>query len=722
LADDATNWAGGDRIVIASSDYEMNHAEEFVLMTCSTCSSRQVRLEGKAQYTHLGVISAQGVDMRAEVGLLSRNVRIFGEMQPACYSSNHCQFFNYDTFGGHVMMVPNFKRADFQGIELYNMGQQKLGRYPIHYHVVGKVYGSKVRELSIHNCFSRCVTLHGSEGLLVQDVVGYNTLGHCFFLEDGNEQNNQLIHNLGLLTKPGTLLPSDRDKAMCEGLLGNVYPGYIPNAEKECMETATFWIAHPNNTVRNNSAAGSVHNGFHYIFHRVPTGPSAGTLPPYHGERSGITFFAGNRAHSNPGDGLLIDRGVKVDSASAADPSEFLSMTDNARYTPHINRDMLQPRSQSYVTEFTSYMNHIGARVRGGDVWIQGSKFSDNDVAVIMLSDNLLPEDPGAHQEVVNSVIAATADFNKPEWEARTYPSVGVQLLNGPVLISNNHFYGYTPVGGREAYAIGFYPQNNGQLCTANTFGYNTATEVQHKVYFGRADAASIHGSYDMDGDLNQILYDRDGVLTGWPGAFAVRRDNYLLRGENCFEDLYSNSAICTGDTYGQLYVNATTKTANMTIERTVAPFYPVTLRGANKDDIVRFPDTTQFQAAVIVDRDYHIHFTEPTPSRLELSVYNFPRYGYAKLSIHYLNIVDISALSLTYFERKQIEDVEVNSRPLTAGASIADVDNDRDGFTFYWDQTNSLLTLKLVNHYSPNGYSYCAAEGCQFIRIVRLV
>jgi cell migration-inducing and hyaluronan-binding protein len=71
--------------------------------------------------------------------------------------------------------------------------------------------------------------------LQVRDVVGYDTLGHCFFLEDGNEQNNQLIHNLGLVTKPGTLLPSDRDKNMCETMLTGVYPGYVPNAELECM-------------------------------------------------------------------------------------------------------------------------------------------------------------------------------------------------------------------------------------------------------------------------------------------------------------------------------------------------------------------------------------------------------------------------------------------------------------------------------------------------------
>jgi hypothetical protein len=45
-----------------------------------------------------------GVDMRAEVGILTRNVVIQGETEDSCYSDNQCQFFDYDTFGGHVMV------------------------------------------------------------------------------------------------------------------------------------------------------------------------------------------------------------------------------------------------------------------------------------------------------------------------------------------------------------------------------------------------------------------------------------------------------------------------------------------------------------------------------------------------------------------------------------------------------------------------------------------
>jgi len=66
-------------------------------------------------------------------------------------------------------------------------------------------------------------------------VVGYNTLGHCFFLEDGNEQDNVLTHNLGLVTKAGSLLPSDRDAAMCVELSRAATRfRHVPDADGEC--------------------------------------------------------------------------------------------------------------------------------------------------------------------------------------------------------------------------------------------------------------------------------------------------------------------------------------------------------------------------------------------------------------------------------------------------------------------------------------------------------
>ena len=40
-------------------------------------------------------------------------------------------------------------------------------------------------------------------------------------------------------------------------------------------------------------------HGFHFVFHREPTGLSTGQLEEYHGERSPLLYFGSNTAHSN---------------------------------------------------------------------------------------------------------------------------------------------------------------------------------------------------------------------------------------------------------------------------------------------------------------------------------------------------------------------------------------------------------------------------------------
>ena len=52
---------------------------------------------------------------------------------------------------------------------------------------------------SIHDSYSRFVTVHGTHEAIVKDVVGYNCHGHGFFLEDGYETENKLIGNLGIM-------------------------------------------------------------------------------------------------------------------------------------------------------------------------------------------------------------------------------------------------------------------------------------------------------------------------------------------------------------------------------------------------------------------------------------------------------------------------------------------------------------------------------------------
>lgn len=111
--------------------------------------------------------------------------------------------------------------------------------------------GLYAKDNSIHNNFQRCIVVHGtishmgttitlylgSDGLLIKDNVAYNTNGHCYFLEDGNEQSNTFDHNLGvnsrgvgnLIEDPLQIIPTDSSPSV-------------------------FWITNPNNTFINNTA------------------------------------------------------------------------------------------------------------------------------------------------------------------------------------------------------------------------------------------------------------------------------------------------------------------------------------------------------------------------------------------------------------------------------------------------------------------------------------
>lgn len=47
-------------------------------------------------------------------------------------------------------------------IELFDVGQAfKLGRYPIHFHMIGSVSKSLVKGNSIHQTYNRAITIHG---------------------------------------------------------------------------------------------------------------------------------------------------------------------------------------------------------------------------------------------------------------------------------------------------------------------------------------------------------------------------------------------------------------------------------------------------------------------------------------------------------------------------------------------------------------------------------
>src|SRR5207342_479811 len=180
--------------------------------------------------------------------------------------------------GGHVMAMGG-STMKVSGVEFYRMGQhENLARYPIHWHLVGDTQGQYIENSSIHDTYSRCVTVHGTNDVRVENNVTYNTVGHCFFLEDAVEHGNQFIHNLGMLTKchpdgkpcvPTNLGPAGSGGGFGAGAAGqSAKDVLLPSDNTASM----FWITNPDNTFRDNVAAGSEQTGFWFALPEHPTG------------------------------------------------------------------------------------------------------------------------------------------------------------------------------------------------------------------------------------------------------------------------------------------------------------------------------------------------------------------------------------------------------------------------------------------------------------------
>ena len=291
------NWRAGDRIALASSDYNQDKVEEAMI---AAVSGVHLTLVAPLRFSHFGqvlTVNRVAVDERAEVGLLTRNITIQGDTGTT------------PGYGGHIMVMAG-ATAHVEGVELFQMGQRGLlARYPMHWHVAGDVTGQYFRNSAVWRTFNRCVTIHGSDNATVKDNVCYDHTGHGYFLEDGAESGNLLEHNLGFFCR----VPQGADRLLASD-----------------SRPATFWLTNPDNTVRGNHAAGSRGFGFWYAFPAAPTGLSVGQ--PDRPRTTPLREFSGNVAHSNHSAGLNVDDGPKLDGTTEVtsyepriDPDRFCS-------------------------------------------------------------------------------------------------------------------------------------------------------------------------------------------------------------------------------------------------------------------------------------------------------------------------------------------------------------------------------------------------------------
>jgi hypothetical protein len=251
LAEPVQGWRVGDRILVTATGKDTNEAgtrrpgkrnrktftEE---RTLTAVAATRLTVDKPLEFAHSGT-----GDYRGEVANLSRNVVV--ESADPAKERGHTMYHRHSAGSIHYA---EFRHLGKEGV---------LGRYALHFHLAGDTMrGSSVIGASIHDSGNRWLTIHGTNYLVVRDCVGYQSVGHGFFMEDGTEVYNVLDRNLAIQAWRGKPLP--RQVLSFDGNDG-----------------AGFWWANSLNTFTRNVTCENGRYG--YRFEATRTSAFTPTLP-----------------------------------------------------------------------------------------------------------------------------------------------------------------------------------------------------------------------------------------------------------------------------------------------------------------------------------------------------------------------------------------------------------------------------------------------------------
>lgn len=610
---DNPGWKVGDRLALASSDYSQDKFEEAEV---TAVSGDAITLSAPLRYEHFGevvTVSGTAVDERAEVALLSRNITIQGDTGST------------PGYGGHIMIMGG-AIARIEGVELFRMGQRgHLARYPMHWHMAGDVTGQYFRNSSVWRTFNRCVTVHGSDNATVQNNICFDHTGHGYFLEDGGETGNLFQGNLGFNSR----VPAEADR-----LLGSD------------SRPATFWITNPDNTVRQNIAAGSKGFGFWYALPRAPTGLSTGqaNLP----RTTPLREFSGNVAHSNHSAGLNVDDGPMPDGN-----------TETANYSPRLDP---AAGSDPVVGDFTSFRAY---KHYGRAVWLRGNylKLSNS-----LLADNAIGATFASSQTEVSNTTFIGVSGATTRLPSSTILR-GYEFYDGRVWANNVRFINYNGAATTvPTSALGYNRNNSFPIDPLNYAGSMT---------FINSNEFYLEDPHETrDGDKAAVFLDQSGDVSGTPGRFVAANTPILLTGACSYHSAW-NAHICS-NRFAKLSVSSATS------GEVIAPFT------MTRDDAVALAitgtgnQTAHGALSAIPGRGYSVGWSGSTPVK--------PRF--------YINSAqagDVFYVTLPYASAPtKVQRDYYDGHPVDPVASVSEL-NASNGTKYYYDAAAGKLYLKMV-------------------------
>ena len=378
------------------------------------------------------------------------------------------------------------------------MGQAfRIGRYPIHFHMMGDSPSSYVRSCSIHETFNRAANIHASNYLKIDNNFIYDIRGGAFFLEDGVEIGNTFSNNLAIFVRASSSLLN------------------------EDATPAAFWITNANNTVIHNRVAGSTHFGFWYRFLDRSDGPSFN--PNYCPKNMPMGEFFNNSAHSCGRFGLWVFPGyTPTVSGSCGDTRATVARFES--FTGYRN-DKTAEWVMANNVQFRNFVSFDDF-----SVGIETKTIAYNDKANTQYANSFYDEEMGPL--IADSVIIGNSDQSKID----NTPSGLVVAWDRGQLIRNVSFLNFPSKSSQAIRAT----EIRGR-CLHGCGGWTTHFSG---LSFSNVAFRSIHR---WDWDL--ILADLDGSLSGVSNSFILAQDQMTENNPNCKKDSqnkFKNGIVCS--------------------------------------------------------------------------------------------------------------------------------------------------------------------------------
>jgi cell migration-inducing and hyaluronan-binding protein len=406
------------------------------------------------------------------------------------------------------------------------------------------------------------VTVHGTHNLRVENNVTYNTVGHCFFLEDGIETGNWFVRNLAIQTKCHTSKPCVPTTLAASG--ESIARGNGQQSEDVLLPSdntvASYWITNPGNHFVGNVAAGSDSNGFWLSLPEHPNGQFEGTeiSQATWPRRTPFRDFKGNVAHSNY-DAFMFDRNIN--------PNNSFGVTGGSHTARENPTDANSRALETVIEDLTAYKN------RNGGIWGRGEqhtfrnlKLADNAIGYTHAS-GLGGGEPFTSKVVDSLFVGETENIGNPRTEAEKaygrslpkpelpdFPIRGYEFYDLRHDVENTTFVNYEDNATRKTGALSYLLFTSFAVTTNNTVErvkFVNAKPVYFPPMEGNSKWSSDNGS--SVAYKTAVIRDKDGSLGGGPDSYVVINvdgvnDTIAADAQACELKPTWNAVVCQSD------------------------------------------------------------------------------------------------------------------------------------------------------------------------------